>query len=98
MDDAKKIEILYDHYKDSFAVQSRYLQKRNTYTLLCLILLCALLFEISNKELFHSVIARYLDKNFGLPGRISGLRPERMSVRFLPSVLMALAEMSGAVL
>jgi hypothetical protein len=48
--DEKKLEIYYDHYKDTFENQKNYLQKRNNYFLIGLVLLVTLSFQISNPE------------------------------------------------
>jgi len=46
----KKLEIFYDHYKDTFEIQKTYLQRRNNYSLIALLLLVVLSFQISNPE------------------------------------------------
>lgn len=58
----KKIEILYDHYKDTFENQKVYLQKRNYYTFICLGLILSLSFQISNPEQ-SIIISNELVKN-----------------------------------
>jgi hypothetical protein len=50
MTEEKKIEILYDHYKDTFENQKVSLNKRNLYTLICLGLIALLSFQISNPQ------------------------------------------------
>jgi len=48
--DEKKLEIFYNHYKDTFEIQKTYLQRRNIYSLVALLLLVVLSFQISNPE------------------------------------------------
>lgn len=50
MNEEKKIEILYDHYKDTFENQKVSLNKRNLYTLICLGLIALLSFQITNPQ------------------------------------------------
>jgi len=65
MTDEKKIEILYDHYKDSFENQKSYLQKRNYYTLICLSLIATLSFQISNPDQSNVISNELIKKNIG---------------------------------
>ena len=65
MTDEKKIEILYDHYKDSFENQKSYLQKRNNYTLMCLGLIATLSFQMSNPDQSNVISNELIKKNIG---------------------------------
>lgn len=65
MTNEKKIEILYDHYKDTFENQKIYLQKRNYYTLICLGLILALSFQISNPDQSNIISNELIKKNIG---------------------------------
>lgn len=65
MTDEKKIEILYDHYKDSFENQKSYLQKRNYYTLICLGLIATLSFQMSNPDQSNVISNKLIKKNIG---------------------------------
>lgn len=50
MEIEKKMEILYDHYKDTFENLKIYLQRRNVYTLISLVLIAFLSFHVSSPE------------------------------------------------
>jgi hypothetical protein len=63
MTDEKKIEILYDHYKDTFENQKVYLQKRNYYTLICLGLIASISFQISNPDQSSVISNELIKKN-----------------------------------
>lgn len=65
MTDEKKIEILYDHYKDTFDNQKCYLQKRNYYTLICLGLIATLSFQIANPDESSVISMELIKKNIG---------------------------------
>lgn len=65
MTDEKKIEILYDHYKDTFENQKVYLQKRNYYTLICLGLITVLSFQLANPSQTTIISAELIKKNIG---------------------------------
>lgn len=65
MTDEKKIEILYDHYKDTFENQKAYLQKRNYYTLICLGLIATLSFQMSNPDQSNVISNELIKKNIG---------------------------------
>lgn len=66
MNTDKKIEILYDHYKDTFENQKIYLGKRNNYTLICLGLILVISFEISNPQQSISISNALIEKNIGV--------------------------------
>lgn len=66
MTNEKKIEILYDHYKDTFENQKIYLSKRNNYTLICLGLILVLSFQISNPQQSISISNAIIEKNIGV--------------------------------
>lgn len=61
----KKIEILYDHYKDTFENQKNYLQKRNYYTLICIGLIATLSFQIINPHESNVISSELIKKNIG---------------------------------
>jgi hypothetical protein len=65
MTDEKKLEILYDHYKDTFGIQKESLRKRNGYTLICLGLIAALSFQISNPDQSNNISNELIKKNIG---------------------------------
>ena len=65
MTDEKKIDILYDHYKDSFENQKSYLQKRNFYTLICLGLIVSLSFQMSSPDQSNVISNELIKKNIG---------------------------------
>ncbi len=65
MSDEKKVEILYDHYKDTFENQKVYLQKRNNYTLICLGLITTLSFQILNPDQSNSNSMELIKKYIG---------------------------------
>ena len=62
----KKIEIYYDHYKDTFQYQIKYLENRNRYFLSSLVLVTLLFFVIVepnvSKEINESYLKIHLDK------------------------------------
>jgi hypothetical protein len=61
----KKIEILYDHYKDTFENQKVYLQRRNNYTIICLVLIAAFAFQILNPSQTVDLSNELIKKNIG---------------------------------
>lgn len=65
MTDEKKIDILYDHYKESFENQKSYLQKRNFYTLICLGLIASLSFQMSSPDQSNVISNELIKKNIG---------------------------------
>jgi hypothetical protein len=65
MTDEKKIEILYDHYKDTFENQKVFLLKRNYYTLIILGLIATLSFQISNPDQSNVISSEIIKKNIG---------------------------------
>lgn len=65
MTDEKKIEILYDHYKDTFENQKVFLQKRNYYTIICLGLIATLSFQMSNPDQSNVISSEIIKKNIG---------------------------------
>lgn len=65
MTEEKKIEILYDHYKDTFENQKVFLKKRNYYTLICLGLIATFSFQISNPEQSNVISSEIIKKNIG---------------------------------
>lgn len=65
MTDEKKIEILYDHYKDTFVNQKDYLQKRNYYTLISIALIALLSFQMSNPDQSSVISNEVIRRNIG---------------------------------
>lgn len=65
MTDEKKVEILYDHYKDSFENQKSFLRKRDYYTLICLGLIAILSFQISDPDQSAILSNEVIKKNIG---------------------------------
>lgn len=65
MTDEKKIEILYDHYKDTFENQKSYLQKRNYYTFICLGLIGTLSFQLANPDQTTNISNAIIENNIG---------------------------------
>lgn len=65
MTNEKKVEILYDHYKDTFENQKNSLQKRNNYTLICLGLIATLSFQLSNPDQSNIISNELIKKNIG---------------------------------
>lgn len=65
MTDEKKIEILYDHYKDTFENQKISLRKRNSYTLICLGIIALLSFQMYNPNQSNIISNELIKKNIG---------------------------------
>ncbi len=65
MTDEKKVEILYDHYKDTFENQKVSLQKRNNYTLIILGLIAVFSFQMSNPDQSNIISNELIKKNIG---------------------------------
>lgn len=63
MTDEKKIELLYDHYKDTFKNQMVSLKKRNYYTLICLGLIATLSFQLENPSQTDAISTELIKKN-----------------------------------
>lgn len=63
--DKGKLEIFYDHYKDTFENQKLYLQRRNLYTLICLVLIAILFFQISSPTKLIEISNHLIKKNIG---------------------------------
>ena len=63
--DEKKIEILYDHYKDTFENQKSYLKRRNSYTLICLVLIAVISFQISSPTEVVDISGQLIKKHIG---------------------------------
>jgi hypothetical protein len=60
--DEKKLEIFYDHYKDTFENQKTYLQKRNTYSVVALLLMVVLSFQISEPDATIAISKQIIDE------------------------------------
>ncbi|MEK0337584.1 MAG: hypothetical protein QQN41_09145 [Nitrosopumilus sp.] len=63
--DEKKIEILYDHYKDTFENQKSYLKRRNLYTLICLVLIAVISFQITSPTEVVDISGQLIKKHIG---------------------------------
>jgi len=61
----KKLEILYDHYKDTFENIKTYLQKRNIYTLSTIVLVIFLSIELASPTISTDVSSELIKKNIG---------------------------------
>lgn len=61
----RNIEILYDHYKDSFAQQKEFLKKRDLYTYILLGLILLFSFQLHEKEISKSIIVHFLNQYIG---------------------------------
>ncbi len=59
----KKVEILYDHYKDSFEHQKKNLVRRNYYSLICLGIIFLFSFQIQNAEQTTLIADELIKKN-----------------------------------
>ncbi len=59
----KKVEILYDHYKDSFEHQKKNLMRRNYYSLICLGIIFLFAFQIQNSEQTTLMADELIKKN-----------------------------------
>ena len=60
-----EIQILYDHFKDTFEIQKSNIQKRNYLTIICLCLIAMLSFQISNPNETTEISAELIKKNIG---------------------------------
>lgn len=61
----KKLEIYYDHYKDTFENIKIYLQRRNYFTIVILCLVTVLSFQITNPEKSTEISNELIKKNLG---------------------------------
>lgn len=61
----KKLEIYYDHYKDTFENIKIYLQKRNYLTIVILCLVAVLSFQITNPEKSTEISNELVKRNIG---------------------------------
>lgn len=61
----KTVELIYDHYKDTFEIQQKNLYKRNYYTFLCIGLIGLLSFSLSYPEESGSISNELIKKNIG---------------------------------
>jgi hypothetical protein len=59
----KKVEILYDHYKDTFEHQKKNLIRRNYYSLICLGIVFLFSFQIQNPEQTTLIAEELIKKN-----------------------------------
>lgn len=65
MTEEQKVQILYDHYKDTFENQKSYLQKRNYYTFICLGLIALFSFQIADPDNTTTISKTIIEKNIG---------------------------------
>lgn len=65
MTNEKKIELYYDHYKDTFNNLKGYIQRRNYFTILLLLLIATLSFQITNPEKSLEITNILIKKNVG---------------------------------
>ena len=65
MTDDKKIELLYDHYKDTFENQKLSLKKRNLYTIICLGLIGTMAFQLADPNQIDSISNELVKNNIG---------------------------------
>lgn len=63
--DDQKLEIFYDHYKDSFQHQLKYLENRNRYFLIVLLLIGVLFFQTAFPYAAKNIIESLSKKQFG---------------------------------
>ncbi len=63
--DEKKLDLLYDHYKDSNEIQRGLLQRRNLYTLLIVGLIGINSFLVASPEQARSVSSALIEANIG---------------------------------
>ena len=61
----KKLEIYYDHYKDTFENIKIYLQRRNYLTIVILCLVAVLSFQITNPEKSTEISNELVKRNIG---------------------------------
>lgn len=61
----KHLEILYDHYKDTFEQQRNYLYRRNLYSVIIVCLIMILLFQVSNPSEVESLSNKLVKDNLG---------------------------------
>ncbi len=59
IEDEKKMEIMYDHYKDTFTQQIRYTENRNRYFVLFLVLFLLLLFRFDQDKFNTFIVEKY---------------------------------------
>ena len=65
MNEDKKLEILYDHYKDTFQHQIRYIENRNRYFFIALVLIALLFFFIADPFVLSNAFGSILKKEIG---------------------------------
>lgn len=61
----KKVELYYDHYKDTFQQQIRYIDNRNKYFLSSLVLITLLFLTISEPVIINQAIGSIVKKEIG---------------------------------
>ncbi len=61
----KKVELFYDHYKDTFENQKLYLKKRNYLTIILLLFIATFAFQISNPQQTTKLSSVIIKKNVG---------------------------------
>jgi len=67
----KEIEIIYDHYKDTFAYIRNYIRERERYFVVSLVILILILFQVNNYSLTGELTIGALEKNLPNAGKIN---------------------------
>lgn len=69
--DDKKMEIIYDHYKDTFQIQLKYVESRNKYFLIVLALISLLFFQMAFPGLAESILFQWMQKEISETSKIN---------------------------
>jgi hypothetical protein len=65
MTDEKKLDVYYDHYKDTFQHQVRYIDNRNRYFLIALVLTSLLFLLIGDPKVVKDAVDSFTEKQIG---------------------------------
>jgi hypothetical protein len=65
MSDEKKLDVYYDHYKDTFQHQVRYIDNRNRYFFIALILTSLLFLLIGDPKVVKDAVDSFAEKQIG---------------------------------
>jgi hypothetical protein len=65
MTEDKKLEIFYDHYKDTFEYQIKYIENRNRYFFIALTLIALLFFLITDPTTVNNAVGSFVEKQVG---------------------------------
>jgi hypothetical protein len=65
MTDEKKLDVYYDHYKDTFQHQMRYIDNRNRYFLIALVLTSLLFLLIGDPKIVKEAVDSFAEKQVG---------------------------------